>query len=114
MVIPGRAFRVAPARFAPARVTFTLLPTVRVPGVMLVNAGAAALIVKLTAALVPAGVVMVTFCGPIAALAPMAKVAVTCVAFTTARFDTVMPEPALIAEAPVRLVPDRLTLTEAP
>src|SRR5436305_293355 len=75
--------------------------------------GGGAVMLKLTAPLVPAGVVMVTFCGPVAALAPMAKVAVTCVALTTARFDTVIPGPALIF-VPNKFVPARLTFTAAP
>src|SRR5436309_1378617 len=113
MSVPEK-LNVAPARFVPARIMLTLVPAAPAAGVMLVAVGAAALIVKVTAPLVPAAVVMVIFCGPVAALAPMAKVAVTCVALTTARFETVMPEPALSEEAPARLLPDRLTLTEAP
>src|SRR4051794_21809422 len=74
----------------------------------------AAWIVKTTAALVPFGVVIVMFFAPSVAPGAMAKSAVTVVALDTTRFDTVIPDPALIAVAPVRFVPVRVTGTVVP
>src|ERR1700693_1578799 len=65
-------------------------------------------IVNVTALLVPAGVVTVTFCAPVGAFAAIINVAVTCVAVATTLL-TVIPLMALI-EAPDRLVPEKVTL----
>src|SRR5258706_7172889 len=73
---------------------------------------------KTTAPVVPPGVVTVILRFPWVAAAVMVKVAVICVELTTVRPETVMPvKPAglaLMAVAPVRLVPVRVTTVVRP
>src|SRR5947209_7600707 len=95
-VMPGPALMAeAPVRFVPVRGTLTEAPWVPAAGFMAVNVGGAAELMVNAAAglaeLLPPGVVIVTFWSPVGALAPIRKVAVTCVAPATVRFDTVMP-----------------------
>ena len=66
----------APARFDPARVTLTAVPTTPLDRVIEVNAGGGVLTVKEKALLVPAEVVTETFCCPAIVPAATAKVAV--------------------------------------
>ena len=69
-------FSVVPeVKFVPIRVTFTFEPDVPALGVIDVSVGAAALIVKATVLVVPAGVLTLTFAEP-EALAVIEKVAV--------------------------------------
>ena len=70
----------------------------------------AATTVKVTPLLVPPGVVMVTVLAVCVALLKIENLAVTVVAFTTVMLETVTPVPeTVIAVAPVRLVPERVT-----
>src|ERR1041385_1650452 len=91
MVMPAGTARVAPVRLVPAMVTGTLAPWAPEAGVMLVNAGAAAVTVKVTGPLAPPAVVTVMVCAPVVAVAAMARVAVTWVAVTTGVPVAVMP-----------------------
>ena len=68
---------VAPAiKLVPVRVTGTLAPSNPLGGLIDVSVGGKALMLKVTAALVPPAVVTVTLAGPGAAVAAMVKVAV--------------------------------------
>jgi len=68
--------------------------------------------VKVTALLVPAAVVTVTFLAPAAANAEMLIVAVTEVSLATVKLVTVMPPPEKLTEvAPVKPVPVSVTAT---
>jgi hypothetical protein len=107
----------APVKLVPVRVTATLLPLKPEFGAIEVRVGGGGFVtVNVTALLVPPGVVMLTFLAVSAAPPVMVKVAVTVVSLTTVRPVTVMPPfgVTVIAEAPVRLVPVRVTLTAVP
>ena len=68
---------VAPAiKLFPVRVMGTLVPGLPLVGLIEISVGGKALILKVTAPLVPPAVVTVTFAAPSAAVAPMVKVAV--------------------------------------
>ena len=106
----------APVRFVPVKVTGTTVPRTPVGGAIEVNVGGAGMTtVKVTALLVPPGAVTVTFRAVPAAVAVIAKVALTWVSPTTVRPLTVTPPPGtVIAVVPVRPLPKRLTATEVP
>ena len=115
VVIPVGRFSVAPVRLVPVSVTATLVPAVPEVGAMEASvgaAGAAAFTVNVTALLVPPVVVTVTFLAPTAALAAIAKLALTCVAVVLVTV-TVTPAMALTV-APDRFVPVRTTGTVTP
>jgi len=108
-VTPVGRFSVAPVRNVPVMVTGKLPPTKPVARLILLSPGTGGLMRNdRVPGLVPNGVVIVTLCGPMAAAASMAKVAVACVAFTTTRLVTVIPG-TLTAVAPVRNAPVRVT-----
>jgi hypothetical protein len=89
---------VAPLRNPdPVKVAITLLPASALFGVMLFNAGAAAVTVKVTDAPAPDAVVIVNVRVPRAASAAMVTVAVAVVVFCTATLVTVMPLPLSVA-----------------
>ena len=113
----GVATTVAPfTKFVPVSVTPTDEPRISEFGVMDVNVGPAGTVtVKVTALLVPDGVVTVTFLAPNVAVGEMVKVAVTVVALTAAKLVTVMPPPlTFTALAKVRPVPVIVTGTTVP
>lgn len=103
-------------KFVPVRVTSVEMPRNSELGAMDVNVGAAgAMTVKVTALLVPAGVVTVTFLAVNVAFGAMVKVAVTVVPLTAAKLLTLIPPPlTFTAVAPVRKVPVIVTLTPVP
>ena len=104
------------AKFEPLMVTFTVAPGAPVFGLREVMAGAApnAAIENGTAAVVPAEVVTVTVTDP-EALAPIAKVAVICVALTTVMLLTATDELFTFTVAPeAKLVPVRVTVPLVP
>jgi hypothetical protein len=105
-------------KFVPVRVTATEAPWAPVLGETEVRVAVGGLTTaKFTLLLVPPGVVIVTVLGPpvMPALGAIVKVAVTEVLLATVRLDTVNPWPeTVIAVAPVRLVPVRVTLTDVP
>jgi hypothetical protein len=107
---------VVPVRLVPVRVTGTTVLRTPVLGLIEVNAGAVgATIVKVTGLLVPFAVVMVTVLADRAADPEMAKFAVTVVELTTLMPLTPTPVPeTVIAVAPVRFVPVRVTGTVVP
>ena len=105
-------------KLVPTRVT-EKAPTPFVPllGVMEVSVGAGGNTTENeTVLVVPPGVVTLMVLAPIAARAEIVKFAVTEVPLTTLMPVTVMPVPpaTLMAEAPVRLVPVKVTATVAP
>ena len=84
-------------------------------GVGPVNAGVPPVTVKGKVLLVPPGVVMPRFLTPSGAVLEMFKVAVTWVAETTVRLVTgISPPIPVMAKAPVRLVPVKVTVTGVP
>jgi hypothetical protein len=115
-VTPGLLIAtVAPVvKFAPVIVTGTVAPCAPLDGPMVVIEGAAAVMVNVVGAVVPPGVDTVTLLVPGVALEDTAKVAVTCVAFTTVTLDTAIFEPALITTSQFRSVPVIVTGTFAP
>ncbi len=105
------------AKFVPVRVTGTTEPRKPEAGVTAVNVGVGgASTVNVTVLLVPPGVVvMLTVLEPVVAEVEIVNVAVTVVSFTTVRLLEVTPEPdTVIAVAPVRPVPVRVTGTLVP
>jgi len=114
--VPDTLTALAPVRLVPVRVTGTVAPCMAAAGLIAVSVGAETIItVNVTLLLVPLGVVTVTFLAPVAALPPMARLAVTEVALTTLILLAVTPVPdTLTALAPVRLVPVSVTGTVTP
>jgi hypothetical protein len=111
--VPDTVIAVAPVRSEPMSVTETAVPRTPVFGETEVSVGPST--VKVTLPLVPPGVVIVTVLAESPAVAEMANVAVTEVELTTVKPLTVTPAPdTVMAEAPVRLVPVRDTLTLVP
>ena len=109
-VMPAGGLIVPPVNPVPVRMTGTVAPAVPAFGAIDVSVGET---VKMTALLVPPGVVTVTL--PELALAASTKLAVICVALTTVGLVTVIPEGALITVAPmVSPAPVRVTGTVAP
>ena len=112
-VRPDGRFRVEPVRFAPVKITGTVAPWTPDVGAMEASVGVGGLTVKATALLVPPGVVTVMLWAPVAALAPITREAVICVAVATGVPLTVMPD-GRFRLAPVRFVPVRVTGSVAP
>src|ERR1035438_3997030 len=82
---------------------------------MELRVGGPELTVNDTGPLLPSVVMTLTVVSPGAALAPMAKVALICVVFTTVTPLTVTPPLATMMVAPgMKLVPDKVTGTVAP
>jgi hypothetical protein len=113
---PDIATTVVPVRLVPVRVTGTLVPRDPELGVIFVSVGAGGLTtVNTTVLLVPFEVVTLTVLALSGALAAIMNVAVTDVSLTTLNPLTVTPAPeTFTAEAPVRLVPVRVTGTDLP
>ena len=112
-------FTVVPVvvKLVPVRTTATLSPRRPDAGEINVRVGTSGLTtVKVTALLVPLGVVTVTFLAVRPVDAVMVKVAVTVVALTTVKELTVTPDPpeTLTAVVPIKLVPVRVTATLVP
>jgi hypothetical protein len=75
-VMPAGRFSVASTKPVPAKVTGTVAAAEPCVGVMLVSTGVGAETVKVTAVVVPPGVVTVMLCAPRGALSAIAKGAV--------------------------------------
>ena len=106
--------RAPETKFVPTSVTLTFVPGAPALGVMDVRVGAAELMLKLTGAVVPPAVVMVTLPDP-DALEVRANVAVIWVALTTVTLVTVTPEFETLIVAPCKkLVPVKVTLALVP
>ena len=120
----GAAVSVSGPAFAPvAEFLRVTVPDFVVPlaGVLVkagagpVNAGVPPVTVKGKVLLVPPGVVMPRFLTPSGAVLEIFKVAVTWVAETTVRLVTgISPPIPVMAKAPVRLVPLKVTVTAVP
>jgi hypothetical protein len=109
---PGMLIPVEPLRPVPIRVTPTVVPLAPVLGEIELSAPGGTITVNVTALLVPAVDVVVTFLAPPVALDAIANVAVTVVSFTTATLVTVKPFPeTLTAVVPVNPLPVRVTFT---
>jgi len=106
----------APVRLVPLKVTVTAVPRAPEVGEMDVNVGAGgAVTVKVTGLVTPPGVETLTARAPVAAKFAMVNVAVTVVTFTGTRLLTATPGPlTVMAKAPVRFVPVRVTGTLVP
>ena len=117
-IVVVAALHVAPARFVPVSVTFTGVPRTPLLGLMLVRVGASVVTRNCTVLVVPTDVVTLTFLVAGGAVGEMVKVAVTVVELTTPMSLTVIPLAGppvmLIADAPVRFVPVRVTFTAVP
>jgi hypothetical protein len=114
---PAGTLIVPPARLVPVSVTFTALRRSPKIGEMLVRVGVSDCTVNVTAFVVPFGVTTVTFLELSAAVAEIVKVATTVVSLTTPMPLTVTLPAApdtLIADAPVRPLPVRVTETLVP
>jgi len=110
--LPDMLIPVEPFKPVPLRVTATLVPWAPVFGEIEVSAPGGTITVNVTALLVPAADVVVTFLAPPVALDAIANVAVTVVSFTTATLVTVKPFPeTLTAVVPVNPLPVRVTFT---
>jgi hypothetical protein len=107
---------VAPVRFVPVRVADTIEPCTPWVGEIKVNVGVVGPVtVNVTVPVVPPGVVMLTVLAVRAAPDEITKFAVTEVELATAILFTVMPVPdTVMAVAPVRRVPVRVTPTVVP
>jgi len=104
---------VAPDRLVPVSVTGTVVPWVPVVGLIAVSV--APCTVKVTALVVPSGVVTVTFLFVSPAVVVIVNVAVTVVSLTTATLLTLTPVPETVTPlAPVSPAPVRVTLTAEP
>jgi hypothetical protein len=108
--------RMAPARkFAPVRVTGTLLPAPPLAGVKELSTGTVDATVKVTPLLFTPAEVTVTLSPPTVALAAIWNVAVICVGFTTTTLLTVIPlSLTFTAELAAKLVPLKVTGTFVP
>src|SRR5476651_102444 len=103
----------APVKLAPATLTPWFEPLVKGALIELIVGGGGSTL-KGTAPVVPPGVVTVILRLPWAAAAVILNVALICVELTTETIVAVMPAPALMEVAPVRLVPVRVTGTVWP
>ena len=112
-VMPAGRFSVASMKPVPTRVTGTDEAAEPSAGVMLVSTGTGALTVKVTATLVPPGVVAVMFCAPRGASTAIATVAAIWPKATTGGPDSDMPR-GRFKVAPTRPEPVRVTGTDAP
>ena len=112
-VMPAGRFSVASMKPVPTRVTGTDEAAEPSAGVMLVSPGTGALTVKVTAMVVPPGVVAVMLCAPKGALSAIAKVAAIWPKATTGVPASVMPM-GRFKVAPTRPEPVRVTGTDAP
>jgi hypothetical protein len=111
--VPETVIAVAPVSPVPVRVTETAVPRRPEPGATAVSVGGRT--VNVTVLLAPPGVVTLTVLAVAWAVAVMVKLAVTVVEFTTVIPLAVTPVPFTdTAEAPVRLVPVRVTEMVAP
>lgn len=99
---------VAPAKLVPLSVTGTLVPLAPALGEMEVRSPGGMITVNVTALLVPAGVVTVTFLAALVVPAENMIVAVTVVSPVTVRPVTVAPPDTLTAVVPVNPVPVRV------
>jgi len=117
-VVVSDGVHVAAPRLVPVSVTATVVPRSPEAGEMLVRVGVSAVTVNGTVLVVPTDAVTLTFLVAGGAVAEMVKVAVTVVELTTPMSLTVMPLAAppdmVIADAPVRFVPVRVTFTVVP
>ena len=116
---PLATLTVVPAvvKLEPVKTTGTLRPRSLDAGEIEVRVGTGGLTTeKFTVLLVPFGVVTLTVRVATAVTGLIVKVAVTVVALTTVKLLTVKPPPPLtvIAVAPVKLVPVRVTATLLP
>lgn len=112
--VPLTVTAVAPVRFVPVMVTDTAVPRTPEVGATEVMVGAgSAITVKPTALLGPPGApVTVMLLAPAGAVALIAKVALTCVSFTTTRLPATRLTPPVrppIPVVPVSPLPNRLT-----
>src|SRR5471030_984808 len=103
--------KVAPPTLTPWLFTVALLVKGELIEVIVGGGGST---LKTTAPVVPPGVVTVILRFPWAAAAVMTNEALICVELTTETIVAVMPAPALMEVAPVRLVPVRVTGTVWP
>jgi hypothetical protein len=114
-VTPAPVFTTAPERkFAPVKVTPTLVPTAPDAGLTELSEGGGGLIVNGTAPLAPPDVVTVTLPAPIGALAAIVNVAVIWLALTTATLLTETPAGAETAVPGTKLLPLSVTVTAEP
>ena len=112
MPLPDTLIPVEPSKLLPVRVTGTLVPWAPVFGEIEVSAPGGTITVNVTALLVPAADVVVTFLAPPDAEGEIANVAVTEVSLTTLTAVTVIPFPeTLTAVVPCNPVPVSVTLT---
>jgi hypothetical protein len=111
-VPPDTTTLVAFCRPVPVMVTGTAVP--RTPPVGLIEVMVGEITVKLTAVVVPLGVVTVTAWLPRVAVAAMTKVAVIDVLLVSVKALTVMPPATFTEEAAVRFVPVMITTTVEP
>ena len=102
-------------KLLPASVTGTTEPAKPLEGVIEVRVGEGGTTLKLTVPVVPADVVTLTVAAPSVAFAAIVKVAVICVALSTAMFETAIPGLlTAIAALELKFVPLRVTETLAP
>lgn len=112
---PETVTAVAPAKLVPLSVTGTLVPLAPALGEMEVRSPGGMITVNVTALLVPAGVVTVTFLAAFVVPAENVSVAVTVVSPVTVTPVTVTPPPeTLTAEVPVNPVPVRVIAVDVP
>ena len=102
-------------KLEPVRVTATVEPAIPPLGLTELNVGAGGLTVNGWVPLDPPAVVTVTLATPNEAPAAIEKVAVICVALTTATLLTVIPALSVVTAAPVtKPEPVRVTETAVP
>jgi hypothetical protein len=104
---------VAPVKSTPVRVTL-LIVWPRRPTLGLTDVSAGAFTVKVTALVVPMGVVTVTFRAVVPAPDEMTKFAVTVVALVLVMVAVTPVPDTVTAVAPVKLLPVRVTATVLP